>query len=166
MEGSQMTGINLRVATLKNAKLKNCNLRGATLAGTDLENCDLSGCDLQEANLRGSNVKGAIFEEMLTPLHIARLTRMADKSSLLWLGLVVVLVCQGCCQHWSYGLRPGGKRGANSLQDVLQDIAEELQKLDSSSLPGCNDLSPHISLSSLKEILANLADRETGRKNI
>lgn len=37
MEGSQMTGINLRVATLKNAKLKNCNLRGATLAGTDLE---------------------------------------------------------------------------------------------------------------------------------
>lgn len=32
-----MTGINLRVATLKNAKLKNCNLRGATLAGTDLE---------------------------------------------------------------------------------------------------------------------------------
>lgn len=37
MEGSQMTGVNLRVATLKNAKLKNCNLRGATLAGTDLE---------------------------------------------------------------------------------------------------------------------------------
>lgn len=34
-----MTGINLRVATLKNAKLKNCNLRGATLAGTDLEVC-------------------------------------------------------------------------------------------------------------------------------
>lgn len=32
-----MTGINLRVATLKNAKLKNCTLRGATLAGTDLE---------------------------------------------------------------------------------------------------------------------------------
>uniref|UniRef100_A0AAR2KWE4 KHA domain-containing protein n=1 Tax=Pygocentrus nattereri TaxID=42514 RepID=A0AAR2KWE4_PYGNA len=75
MEGSQMTGINLRVATLKNAKLKNCNLRGATLAGTDLENCDLSGCDLQEANLRGSNVKGAIFEEMLTPLHMSQSVR-------------------------------------------------------------------------------------------
>ncbi|XP_060927259.1 BTB/POZ domain-containing protein KCTD9a isoform X1 [Limanda limanda] len=75
MEGSQMTGVNLRVATLKNAKLKNCNLRGATLAGTDLENCDLSGCDLQEANLRGSNVKGAIFEEMLTPLHMSQSVR-------------------------------------------------------------------------------------------
>uniref|UniRef100_A0A2K5ISE9 KHA domain-containing protein n=1 Tax=Colobus angolensis palliatus TaxID=336983 RepID=A0A2K5ISE9_COLAP len=66
MEGSQMTGINLRLATLKN----NCNLRGATLAGTDLENCDLSGCDLQEANLRG-----AVFEEMLTPLHMSRSVR-------------------------------------------------------------------------------------------
>ena len=44
-----MTGINLRVATLKNAKLKNCNLRGATLAGTDLEvrskgDCPDNGC--------------------------------------------------------------------------------------------------------------------------
>lgn len=75
MLGSQMTGINLRVATLKNAKLKNCNLRGATLAGTDLENCDLSGCDLQEANLRGSNVRGAIFEEMLTALHMSQSVR-------------------------------------------------------------------------------------------
>uniref|UniRef100_A0A2I2ZGM6 KHA domain-containing protein n=1 Tax=Gorilla gorilla gorilla TaxID=9595 RepID=A0A2I2ZGM6_GORGO len=75
MEGSQMTGINLRVATLENAKLKNCNLRGATLTGTDLENCDLSGCDLQEANLRGSNVRGAIFEEMLTPLHMTQSVR-------------------------------------------------------------------------------------------
>uniref|UniRef100_A0A2K6JMX8 KHA domain-containing protein n=1 Tax=Rhinopithecus bieti TaxID=61621 RepID=A0A2K6JMX8_RHIBE len=66
MEESHVTGINLRVATLKNATLKNCNLRGATLAGTDLENCDLSGCDLQE---------GARFEEMLTPLHMSQSVR-------------------------------------------------------------------------------------------
>lgn len=39
------------------------------------QNCDLSGCDLQEANLRGSNVKGAIFEEMLTPLHMSQSVR-------------------------------------------------------------------------------------------
>lgn len=32
-----MTGINLRVATLKNANLKNCDLRAAVLAGADLE---------------------------------------------------------------------------------------------------------------------------------
>uniref|UniRef100_UPI00358F9224 BTB/POZ domain-containing protein KCTD9 n=1 Tax=Myxine glutinosa TaxID=7769 RepID=UPI00358F9224 len=75
LEGSLMAGVNLRVATLKNANLKRCVLRGATLAGADLENCDLSGCDLQEANLRGSNVKGAIFEEMLTPLHMSQSVR-------------------------------------------------------------------------------------------
>lgn len=40
-----------------------------------VQNCDLSGCDLQEANLRGSNVKGAIFEEMLTPLHMSQSVR-------------------------------------------------------------------------------------------
>ncbi|XP_051652225.1 BTB/POZ domain-containing protein KCTD9-like [Manacus candei] len=80
MEGSQMTGMNLRVATLRNAKLKNCNLRGATLAGTDLENCDLSGCDLQGANLRGSDVKGAIFEEMLTPLHMSQSVRQGRED--------------------------------------------------------------------------------------
>ncbi|XP_036383698.1 progonadoliberin-1-like [Megalops cyprinoides] len=93
---------------------------------------------------------------------------MAHTSSLLWLGLAVALVCQGCCQHWSYGLRPGGKRAADSLslQDTLQEIAEELQKLDASSLSSCADLSPQITISSLKEILANLADTETGRKNI
>lgn len=39
------------------------------------QNCDLSGCDLQEANLRGSNVKGAIFEEMLTALHMSQSVR-------------------------------------------------------------------------------------------
>ncbi len=40
-----------------------------------VQNCDLSGCDLQEANLRGSNVKGAIFEEMLTALHMSQSVR-------------------------------------------------------------------------------------------
>ncbi|XP_034752925.1 BTB/POZ domain-containing protein KCTD9-like [Etheostoma cragini] len=43
--------------------------------GDPVQNCDLSGCDLQEANLRGSNVKGAIFEEMLTPLHMSQSVR-------------------------------------------------------------------------------------------
>lgn len=55
MEGSQMTGINLRVATLKNAKLKNCNLRGATLAGTDLEVS--RGLSLKAQNKVGSGVR-------------------------------------------------------------------------------------------------------------
>lgn len=34
-----MSGVNLRVATLKNANLQNCDLRTAVLAGADLEVC-------------------------------------------------------------------------------------------------------------------------------
>uniref|UniRef100_A0A2K6P112 BTB domain-containing protein n=1 Tax=Rhinopithecus roxellana TaxID=61622 RepID=A0A2K6P112_RHIRO len=60
----------IKIGYIKKCKVKNCNLRGTTLAGTDLENCDLSGCDLQEANLRG-----AVFEEMLTPLHMSQSVR-------------------------------------------------------------------------------------------
>ena len=37
LEGSNMAGVNLRVATIKYANLQNCTLRGAVLAGADLE---------------------------------------------------------------------------------------------------------------------------------
>lgn len=90
LEGSDMSGVNLRVATLKNASLQNCDLRTAVLAGADLEvniivanflifhipyllqNCVLSGSDIQQANFRGANLKDAVFELMLTPLHMSQ----------------------------------------------------------------------------------------------
>ncbi|XP_034188086.1 uncharacterized protein LOC117607925 isoform X2 [Osmia lignaria lignaria] len=75
LEGSNMAAVNLRVATLKNAILRNCNLRSAVLAGADLECCDLSGSDLEDANLRGANLKDAVFELMLTPLHMSQTIR-------------------------------------------------------------------------------------------
>ncbi|XP_051176876.1 BTB/POZ domain-containing protein KCTD9 [Leptopilina boulardi] len=75
LEGSNMAAVNLRVATLKNAILKNCDLRSACLAGADLESCDLSGSDLHEANLRGANLKEAVFDLMLTPLHMSQTIR-------------------------------------------------------------------------------------------
>ena len=37
LTGSNMSSINLRVATLKNANLQDCDLRLAILAGADLE---------------------------------------------------------------------------------------------------------------------------------
>ncbi|XP_033220599.1 BTB/POZ domain-containing protein KCTD9 isoform X4 [Belonocnema kinseyi] len=75
LEGSNMAAVNLRVATLKNAILKNCDLRSACLAGADLQSCDLSGSDLHEANLRGANLKDAVFDLMLTPLHMSQTIR-------------------------------------------------------------------------------------------
>ncbi|KAG8012253.1 BTB/POZ domain-containing protein KCTD9, partial [Nibea albiflora] len=83
--GADLSRLDLRYINFKMANLSRCNLTHANLccsnleradlSGANLDNCDLSGCDLQEANLRGSNVKGAIFEEMLTPLHMSQSVR-------------------------------------------------------------------------------------------
>uniref|UniRef100_A0A672QYQ5 BTB/POZ domain-containing protein KCTD9 n=1 Tax=Sinocyclocheilus grahami TaxID=75366 RepID=A0A672QYQ5_SINGR len=74
--GADLSRLDLRYINFKMANLSRCNLTYANLCCSNLErNCDLSGCDLQEANLRGSNVKGAIFEEMLTPLHMSQSVR-------------------------------------------------------------------------------------------
>lgn len=73
LEGSQMSGICIRLATLKGANMRNCVLREANLAGSDLENCDLTGADIEGANLRGANVVGTIFLDIVKPLHMAHL---------------------------------------------------------------------------------------------
>lgn len=66
-----MTGINLRVATLKNAKLKNCNLRGATLAGTDLE---VSG-----AGPAGLSMKNTGSETLCSFISLSRISTAATR---------------------------------------------------------------------------------------
>lgn len=46
-----------------------------------------------------------------------------EEKKLLLLLLVAPLVSQGCCQHWSYGLNPGGKRVTDSLSDTLDNVS-------------------------------------------
>lgn len=41
----------------------------------------------------------------------------------LWLLLLGSLVHQGRCQHWSYGLSPGGKRELDNLSDTLGNVS-------------------------------------------
>ncbi|XP_071338373.1 progonadoliberin-1-like [Trachinotus anak] len=48
---------------------------------------------------------------------------MGVKTLALWLLLAGTLVSQHCCQHWSYGLSPGGKRELDSLSDTLADVS-------------------------------------------
>uniref|UniRef100_A0A8C8JSF7 BTB domain-containing protein n=1 Tax=Oncorhynchus tshawytscha TaxID=74940 RepID=A0A8C8JSF7_ONCTS len=69
------SGVEHLISVLLGANLKGVDMEGSQMTGINLRNCDLSGCDLQEANLRGSNVKGAIFEEMLTALHMSQSVR-------------------------------------------------------------------------------------------
>ncbi|KAG8518166.1 Progonadoliberin-1, partial [Galemys pyrenaicus] len=46
-------------------------------------------------------------------------------------GLILLTLCvMGCSsQHWSYGLRPGGKRNAENLIDSFQEVTKESDQL-------------------------------------
>ena len=48
--------------------------------------------------------------------------RMASASFCLQLLVVGSLASQLCCQHWSYGLRPGGKRDADHLSHSVDTV--------------------------------------------
>ncbi|XP_034396679.1 progonadoliberin-1-like [Cyclopterus lumpus] len=47
---------------------------------------------------------------------------MATKTLVLCLLLAGAILPQGRCQHWSYGLNPGGKRDLDSLSDTLGNV--------------------------------------------
>lgn len=49
--------------------------------------------------------------------------RMAAKTLALWLLMVGAVFPHGCCQHWSYGLSPGGKRELDSFSDTLENVS-------------------------------------------
>uniref|UniRef100_A0A4W5LL29 Gonadoliberin n=1 Tax=Hucho hucho TaxID=62062 RepID=A0A4W5LL29_9TELE len=42
---------------------------------------------------------------------------------LLLLLLVVELLSQGCCQHWSYDMSPGVKRQSGSLSETMGNVS-------------------------------------------
>ncbi|KAI4879474.1 hypothetical protein NFI96_010651 [Prochilodus magdalenae] len=86
---------------------------------------------------------------------------MKVRNALLWV-MVCVAVLKVNCQHWSYGLSPGGRRAAESLTAPLQEAAEDLHPRGPASyLCGYVHVSPHNELSKLKEMLASLADSES-----
>ncbi|XP_019796869.2 progonadoliberin-1 [Tursiops truncatus] len=53
-----------------------------------------------------------------------------EPSPKLLAGLILLTLCVvGCSsQHWSYGLRPGGKRNAENVLDSFQEIAKEVDQ--------------------------------------
>ncbi|CDQ56400.1 unnamed protein product [Oncorhynchus mykiss] len=81
---------------------------------------------------------------------------MEEKKLLLLLLLVAPLVSQGCCQHWSYGLNPGGERVTDSLSDTLDNVTRSFPKgYTSCSLFGCADVSPHPEIYRLRVLLVS-----------
>uniref|UniRef100_A0A3Q1J9L8 Progonadoliberin n=1 Tax=Anabas testudineus TaxID=64144 RepID=A0A3Q1J9L8_ANATE len=85
--------------------------------------------------------------------------RMAVK--LLALLLVGTLVPLHCCQHWSYGLSPGGKRDLDSISDTLDNRYHA-----GIITPLCNVCaeSPLAKLYRIKGFLNSVTDRGNGQR--
>ncbi|KAG3294350.1 progonadoliberin-1 [Ictidomys tridecemlineatus] len=83
-------------------------------------------------------------------------------------GLLLLTLCvQGCSsQHWSYGLRPGGKRNAESLFDSFQEVAKEVDRLAEPQTLECTIHQPRSPIRDLRGILEGLIEEEPGRKKI
>ncbi|XP_055975155.1 progonadoliberin-1 [Sorex fumeus] len=84
----------------------------------------------------------------------------------LLVGLILLTFCVvDCCgQHWSYGLRPGGKRNTEDLIDSFQEIAKEVDKLAERQQFEC--AKPRSPLRDLKGALESLIEEEAGQKKI
>ncbi|XP_063525448.1 progonadoliberin-1 isoform X1 [Pongo pygmaeus] len=83
-------------------------------------------------------------------------------------GLILLTLCvEGCSsQHWSYGLRPGGKRDAENLIDSFQEIVKEVGQLAETQRFECTTHQPRSPLRDLKGALESLIEEETGQKKI
>ncbi|XP_054972354.1 progonadoliberin-1 isoform X1 [Pan paniscus] len=83
-------------------------------------------------------------------------------------GLILLTWCvEGCSsQHWSYGLRPGGKRDAENLIDSFQEIVKEAGQLAETQRFECTMHQPRSPLRDLKGALESLIEEETGQKKI
>uniref|UniRef100_A0A8C5H2L5 Progonadoliberin-1-like n=1 Tax=Gouania willdenowi TaxID=441366 RepID=A0A8C5H2L5_GOUWI len=77
--------------------------------------------------------------------------RMAAQTLALWLMLVGTVMLQGCCQHWSYGLSPGGKRELSPFTDTLNNRPEAFSHVDHSCSVRA-EVSPFTKLYRLKEL--------------
>ncbi|XP_069473697.1 progonadoliberin-1 [Ambystoma mexicanum] len=78
---------------------------------------------------------------------------------------VFVLSMELCCaQHWSYGLRPGGKRDSENFLDSFQDAGNDVEKPADVQHLECTVPQENSRLSLLRGALAGWLAGESGRK--
>ncbi|XP_032491441.1 progonadoliberin-1 [Phocoena sinus] len=89
-----------------------------------------------------------------------------EPSPKLLAGLILLTLCVvGCSsQHWSYGLRPGGKRNAENVLDSFQEIAKEVDQPAEPQRFECTIHQRRSPLGDLKGALESLIEEETGPK--
>ncbi|KAL6114582.1 uncharacterized protein ACO6RY_05312 [Pungitius sinensis] len=89
--------------------------------------------------------------------------RMASPNLSLCLPLLLwAIVAPSCCQHWSYGLNPGGKRDVDGLADDVK-LFEVFQHVDTPcSVLGCAEESPVANIYRSKRFRGSVTNRESG----
>ncbi|XP_016003657.1 progonadoliberin-1 [Rousettus aegyptiacus] len=75
-------------------------------------------------------------------------------------GLILLTLCVAGCssQHWSYGLRPGGKRNVENLIDSFQEMTQEVDQLAEPQRFECTIRQPRSALRDLKGALVSYSD--------
>ncbi|XP_051838852.1 progonadoliberin-1 [Antechinus flavipes] len=96
------------------------------------------------------------------------MSRRMELSRKLLAGCLLLTVCVmiSSGQHWSYGLRPGGKRDADNVIDSFQEMANEADQLAEPQRFECAIHQPRSPLRDLKGALARLMEEEAGRKKV
>ncbi|XP_063276218.1 progonadoliberin-1 [Prinia subflava] len=74
----------------------------------------------------------------------------------------------GLClaQHWSFGLQPGGKRSAQALLGPLQEIPNEMGKLEEAQQSECPGWEQSSSFRDLRGAMERLVEAGGRRKEI
>ncbi|XP_047448360.1 progonadoliberin-1-like [Mugil cephalus] len=88
---------------------------------------------------------------------------MVTKTLALWLLLVGAVFPHGCCQHWSYGLSPGGKRELDSFSDTLENLEGFPHMEAPCRVMGCAE-EPFAKIYRMKGLIGSMADRENGHR--
>ncbi|XP_060509212.1 progonadoliberin-1 [Panthera onca] len=77
--------------------------------------------------------------------------------------LLLTLCVVGCSsQHWSYGLRPGGKRSTENLIDAFQEIAKEVAQPAERPRFECTIHQPRSPLEDLRGVLVSYSGDDMG----
>uniref|UniRef100_A0A8C6MDK3 Gonadoliberin n=1 Tax=Nothobranchius furzeri TaxID=105023 RepID=A0A8C6MDK3_NOTFU len=91
--------------------------------------------------------------------------QMALKTLVLRLLLVGAVVPLVCCQHWSFGLSPGGKRELDGFQSTLDNIVEGFSHMDAPcTVLRCEEDSPLAKIYRMKGFLGSVSDGGNGHK--
>ncbi|XP_066217199.1 progonadoliberin-1 isoform X1 [Saccopteryx leptura] len=82
-------------------------------------------------------------------------------------GLIMLTCMLGCSsQHWSYGLRPGGKRNAENLINSFEEVAKKVDPRAEPQRFECTLHQQRSALGMLRGALESLIEEETGPKKI